>query len=649
MKKNLVFLSLALSGLFVVSCASSRSSLDSGGSSSASAYASSHDGGSSWTKGSYSVSSIDFSASEDSYEGPVYSAPEDYVALDGADGLVKVDEDSSSLSKDGVTYLVSGIDRSMGAGYFALRQGGYFTNEGSYSSKRYAGLKISFSRLTDYGYLLYKGSRYEITSPNNAAYHLYSDVYLPLFDENGAASPFDYVSIYAAVGSFRVDSLTLYFTNEEENAAPSDKYLDFYTINDTHGAAEYDIDSSSSTYQIGITRLSDYYMSEAKKNPDGSVILSSGDMWQGSADSNLTKGAVMVNWMNLVGFESMAIGNHEFDWGVDQIAENNQLANFPFLGINIKDPSGNRPSWALPSKIIYRQGVKIGIVGAIGNIASSIATSSLGGYSFDYDYPSEVSAEATRLRAEGCQAVVVSVHNGGFDTTNCHNVDAVFEGHTHQNHYEVDSYGIPHVQTYANGSMVHHLRFVLANGGVSLVKHDALTTYDAGSLKEEPMTAEIYRYYLSRTSAIKNEVVGHTDSGYGKDEMGAIGASSLLSYMRCRFPDYTIVAALINSGGVRQTIGAGDITFGDIYGVFPFDNENHLCSATGRSLRNMMSSGFYVRSDLPASSLDPTAIYYFVTLSYSSEGAYADSLTIEERDTYFIRNVVADYFRNGGQ
>jgi 5'-nucleotidase/UDP-sugar diphosphatase len=627
----------------------SKTGSDSAGSASNSASQSASNSGSyyydgpAWVKGNPATGPISFTPKDDTYTGATYTEPTSKIDF-GATDVFTYSGTNGTLSKDSVTYNTTKATKGE-TGYFTLNQGGYFTNSVAFSS--FAGLKVTFTRLTDYGYLLYKGSRYEITSPNNGAYHLYSNVYLPLFDETGAPSQFNYLSFYAAVGSFRIDSITLYTTTAAQPAAPTDKYLDFYSINDTHGAAENKM--TSSTYQIGITRLSNYYQARSHENPDGSVILSSGDMWQGSADSNMTHGEVMVNWMNLVGFESQAVGNHEFDWGVDTIATNSQIMNFPLLGINIKDTNGNRPSWAIPSKTIIRHGVKIGIIGAIGKLESSIATSSLGGYTFDQMYATEVSEEATRLRAAGCKMVVVSIHNGGFDTTYCQNVDAVFEGHSHQNYYQTDSYGIPHVQCYANGAEVQHLRFSLSGDSVSFVSQDALMSSGASSLTEDPMTAEIYRYYLAKTTVVKNEVVGHTDSGYTKDQIGKIGASSLLWYMKWAFPTYPIICAFINSGGVRQTITAGDITFGGVYATYPFDNENHLCSTTGSNLTSMAYDGNYVATDVDLYSLVPSQTYYFVTLSYLSEGSLAGRLNIVQRDTYFIRNVVADYFRNGGK
>ena len=72
------------------------------------------------------------------------------------------------------------------------------------------------------------------------------------------------------------------------------------------------------------------------------MILSSGDMFQVTAVSNLSRGEVVVAAMNLIGFDAMTIGNHEFDWGVPALRrfcdgdEGNGEASFPFLAANIR-------------------------------------------------------------------------------------------------------------------------------------------------------------------------------------------------------------------------------------------------------------------------------------------------------------------------
>ena len=106
--------------------------------------------------------------------------------------------------------------------------------------------------------------------------------------------------------------------------------IDFYVLNDLHGKF-CDTDT-----QPGVDNLASYL--KDRENYDDNVILfSSGDMWQGAAESNLTEGLIITEWMNELNFVSMTLGNHEYDWGEDLIRKNKEAAEFPFLAINIYD------------------------------------------------------------------------------------------------------------------------------------------------------------------------------------------------------------------------------------------------------------------------------------------------------------------------
>ena len=85
--------------------------------------------------------------------------------------------------------------------------------------------------------------------------------------------------------------------------------FDFYTINDLHGKLA-DADS-----HIGVDELTTY-LKNARKTDDNAIFISAGDMWQGQSESNMTKGLIMTDWMNELDFAAMALGNHEYDWGM---------------------------------------------------------------------------------------------------------------------------------------------------------------------------------------------------------------------------------------------------------------------------------------------------------------------------------------------
>ena len=98
---------------------------------------------------------------------------------------------------------------------------------------------------------------------------------------------------------------------ENENLPEGTVALDFYSLNDFHGAMFNDGKGAP-----GFGAISHYLKS---LNQEKSVILSAGDMFQGTALSSMTRGKVAVEAMNEAGFVAMALGNHEFDWGEEHI------------------------------------------------------------------------------------------------------------------------------------------------------------------------------------------------------------------------------------------------------------------------------------------------------------------------------------------
>ncbi|MBQ7355085.1 MAG: metallophosphoesterase, partial [Clostridia bacterium] len=230
--------------------------------------------------------------------------------------------------------------------------------------------------------------------------------------------------------------------------------VDFYAINDLHGKFA-DTDA-----QPGVDELTTYLKTSAAAD-DHAVFLSSGDMWQGSSESNLTEGRIVTDWMSDMGFVSMTLGNHEFDWGEAPIEQNAAAASFPFLAINIYDRETNaRVDYVDASVMVERGGAQIGIIGAIGDCYSSISTDKVEDVYFKTgsDLTALVKAEAERLRAAGADFIVYSLHDGygssssgeSFATDNKLAsyyspvlsdgvVDLVFEAHTHQRYTMVDT------------------------------------------------------------------------------------------------------------------------------------------------------------------------------------------------------------------
>lgn len=143
--------------------------------------------------------------------------------------------------------------------------------------------------------------------------------------------------------------------------------FDIYAVNDLHGKLA-DTDA-----QPGVDELSTY-LKQAKQTGN-TIFLSTGDMWQGASESNLTDGLIVTEWMNQTDFAAMTLGGHEYDWGEDTIRKNKQMAEFPFLGINVYNRNTDtQADYCQSSLVIDRDGVQIGIIGAIGNCYYSISS-----------------------------------------------------------------------------------------------------------------------------------------------------------------------------------------------------------------------------------------------------------------------------------
>lgn len=244
--------------------------------------------------------------------------------------------------------------------------------------------------------------------------------------------------------------------------------LDFYAINDLHGVF---MDTSDNP---GVDEMTTFFKNAYADDTAYEILLSSGDMWQGSVESSTNKGELMTKWMNEVGFVSMTLGNHEYDWGSAYIEKNAALAEFPFLGINVTD-NNVTSSYCQPSVVVERGGVRIGIIGAVDNFLSSISGEFSDGLNFSTSrLTTLVKAESQRLREqEDCDLIVYSIHGGYDQNTNGVKdytgtldyydislsdgyVDLVFEGHSHHDYILRDSYGVYHLQAGGYNSAISY-------------------------------------------------------------------------------------------------------------------------------------------------------------------------------------------------
>ncbi len=431
--------------------------------------------------------------------------------------------------------------------------------------------------------------------------------------------------------------------------------FDFYAINDLHGKI---LDSRD---QPGIEELSTYLEYVKSQNPN-TILLSSGDMWQGTAESNLTYGAFITEWMNELGFSAMALGNHEFDWGVEKIEENKSIAEFPFLAINIYDrKDGELADFCDASTVIEMDGLEIGIIGSIGDVYSSISGEVVGDMYFKTgdELTELVKAEAVRLRNDGVDFIIYSTHAdmSEYDKELSRGyVDIVFEGHSHQEYAKGDG-SVYHLQNGGENEAISHAAAKLnrANGSSAVIKAETIANSTYSKYAEHPMVDTLLEKYQSQISKAYESICKLDKTFYSKEILTICAELYYNAGLEMWGDEYDIVLG----GGFMSArspyeLNRGDVDYADIYSILPFDNQLVLCSIKGRDLvkfanktpeqRYYIFTGEYGTSVL--NSIDESATYYVVTDTYSSTYRY-NNLTEVARYTpnVYARDLFAEYLK----
>ena len=143
-------------------------------------------------------------------------------------------------------------------------------------------------------------------------------------------------------------------------------------------------------------------------NPDNVLLYSIGDMWTGPYLSTLLKGEPMVKTMNALHYAGAVIGNHDFDFGQDQLATNIKNSTFPYLAANLHlSKTKEHPPWAKPYQIFDIDGVKIGILGfANKNTPETTDLKNLVGLEFT-GYIAGINKYVPIMRREGAKDIAV--------------------------------------------------------------------------------------------------------------------------------------------------------------------------------------------------------------------------------------------------
>jgi len=218
---------------------------------------------------------------------------------------------------------------------------------------------------------------------------------------------------------------------------------------------------------------------EEKRTVDPDILLvDCGDFSQGSAYYTLYKGEVEVKLMNYMHYDVATIGNHEFDFGLDNMARIFNMADFPIVCCNYDFGDTPLADIVKPYIIIEKKGMKIGVIGVCAQLDGLVAKANCKGVTYKNPVECANPIAAKLKNEEHCDLVIVLSHLGWLENLNeamgdpafisgMHNIDAVFGGHTHSYFKEpkyvedADGNRIPCYHTGKNAQYVGVATFTL--------------------------------------------------------------------------------------------------------------------------------------------------------------------------------------------
>jgi 2',3'-cyclic-nucleotide 2'-phosphodiesterase (5'-nucleotidase family) len=315
------------------------------------------------------------------------------------------------------------------------------------------------------------------------------------------------------------------------------------------------------------------------------LVLSGGDMWTGHALSTVWEGESMTDVMNSMGYDAAAIGNHDFDFGLDALRERAEQAEFPFLSANIRESgTGEVPDFAVPYFVTEVNGLKVGLIG-LTTTETRVDTQPSHVVGFDFlPYADVLPEMAKRARDEGAELLLIVGHVCGNETRALASVAAEFEinfiggGHCHQEINEVVD-GVRLVESGFFNRGYTRVDLLYDKEIDKIIEMEAeFVSNKAG--REDPEITELIEEWLARTDDALWEVIGFADPGI--DRKSPEIAALLLNPWLEAWP--TADAALASSRYVQQDLFPGSISPAVIIGLLSTTNQLVEVDITGSQL-----------------------------------------------------------------
>lgn len=395
------------------------------------------------------------------------------------------------------------------------------------------------------------------------------------------------------------------------------------------------------------------------------ILVDAGDAIQGEAIGTLSSGEYLVQIMDEVGYDIAVPGNHEFDYGMEQFLKLAEEADYDYISANFTDLTTGEPVFDA-YEIEEEGGVKIAFVGVCTpkTITSSTPVyfqNDAGEYIYGFRQDEIgaalydcVQSAVDAARAEGADYVIAVTHLGieaecspWMSTEligNTNGIDVVLDGHSHST-IEGD---LVKNKDGANVLMTSTGTKLSAIGKLTIAEDGALSSelvydYEGSDPEVEAFIAGIQAEFEETL----NQVVAKTDVALVINEPSTLDKEEKIRLVRNAETNlgdlcadaYRYVSgadvALVNGGGIRTDILAGDITYDDIISVHPFGNELCMVEATGQQILDALEMGARVTPEENGGFLQVSGLTYEIHTDMES--------TVKLDENGMFQGMLGDY------
>lgn len=324
------------------------------------------------------------------------------------------------------------------------------------------------------------------------------------------------------------------------------------------------------------------------ENPN-TLVLDAGDLLSGTPVSGFFKGEADWKSAELLGYDALAIGNHDFDYGQQTLRKAIKTVKVPIISANIVEQTSGT-LLAKPYIIKTVSGIKIAILGLTTPTApTSTHPKNVVGLNFD-DSAITAKKYIPELRKKANLVVVLSHLGYGEDrdlAQSVKGIDVIVGGHSHTkllNYQEVNHTII--VQALQWGLFLGRLDLTVDKNKIICKKAELIPV--TNQISEDKEVAQGLAGYADKVQQKMNEVVGEAKVDLVRSSYGS-GKSNLGRWISDVFRETAQAdIGIQNSGGIRNDIKQGKITYNDIYSVLPFENVLVTLELTGAQVQELL-------------------------------------------------------------